>query len=82
MMAVSDHRHILEGYMERKCTLICVEVEKKTILKITPILSDLNLSVISRLVYCKSSISDHAASKACFIGSLKVGVPVLRMGNL
>nr|CAD7445836.1 unnamed protein product [Timema bartmani] len=58
-----------EGYINRKCHRICMELRWKIILEKTTLStpvedSNLGLPIIGSLVYCENSALDHRATKA------------------
>nr|CAD7428336.1 unnamed protein product [Timema monikensis] len=64
-----DDWKIVKGYINRKCTHICLEKEWKIVLEEPPSVHPTeirtsDLLVIGSLVYCESSVLDHVATEA------------------
>ncbi|CAG2053104.1 unnamed protein product [Timema podura] len=70
-----------EGYISRKCTRICVEVEWKRELANPPSTlgrdSNLDLPVIGSLFNCENSVLDHAAIEADLLADgVEIGIRI------
>nr|CAD7447436.1 unnamed protein product [Timema bartmani] len=58
-----QHFRVWGAYIYWKCTCICIEGRWKTTFSTPDRDSKLNISVIGSLVYCESSVLDHAATE-------------------